>query len=98
MWSVPLLPLPKNQNWTNLWGVAVDGQTVYAVGSFVDDTTDNNNSLIYQGVGNTWSIDPGPNPGTGSNILGGVTVVGGHVWAVGMYDNGNQENPYIETH
>jgi hypothetical protein len=98
VWSVPSLPIPHNQNWTNLWGVAVDGPTVYAVGTYVDDTTDNNNSLVYQGVGNTWTIDPAPNPGSGSNILGGVTAVAGHAWAAGVYDNGNQELPFIETH
>jgi hypothetical protein len=98
VWTVPSIPLPSNQNWTNLWGVTVDNQTVYAVGTYVDNTTDNNNSLIYKGVGNTWTIDQGPNPGTGSNILGGVTTVGGHAWAAGMYDNGNQEIPFIEQH
>lgn len=96
-WSIPTLPIPKNQNWTNLWGVAVQSKTVWAVGTYVDDTSDNNNSLIYKGVGNTWTIDPAPNPGSGSNILGGVTVVANHAWAGGMYDDGGSELPYIET-
>ncbi|HJY61305.1 MAG TPA: hypothetical protein VJ418_33400 [Streptosporangiaceae bacterium] len=30
----------------------------------------------------------GPEPGSGSNILGGVTTIGGHPWAAGVYDDG----------
>src|SRR5262249_9465555 len=48
VWSVASLPIVRNQNWTNMWGIATDGQTVYAVGTYVDNTTDNNNSLMYK--------------------------------------------------
>jgi hypothetical protein len=41
-------------------------------------------------------VDAGPDPGSGSNILGGVTAIGGHAWAAGIYDDGGSEMPLIE--
>ena len=29
-------------------------------------------------------------------ILGGVTTIGGHLWAAGVYDDGGSEIPFIE--
>jgi hypothetical protein len=72
---------------------------VWVVGSFVDPTTDNNDPLILHGVGNSWSTDAGPAPGSGSNILGGVTATAtGDLWAAGVFDNGGSELPFIEHH
>jgi hypothetical protein len=41
-------------------------------------------------------VDPGPDPGSAGNILGGVAVIGGQAWAAGIYDNGGSELPLIE--
>jgi hypothetical protein len=35
-------------------------------------------------------------PGTGSNVLGGVTAVRGQFSAAGVYDNGGSQLPFIE--
>jgi hypothetical protein len=41
-------------------------------------------------------VDAGPNPGNGSNILGGITAINGQLWAVGIDDNGGSELPLVE--
>jgi hypothetical protein len=65
---------------------------------YVDATTDNNDPLLLHEVDGTWSVDAGPAPGSGSNILGGVAAAGDTLWAAGVYDDGGSELPYIETH
>jgi hypothetical protein len=98
-WRVAQLPPSVGSVWTSLWGVADSPSGVWAVGSFVDPTTDNNDPLILHGVGNSWSTDAGPAPGSGSNILGGVTATAtGDLWAAGVFDNGGSELPFIEHH
>src|SRR5262249_57456982 len=72
------LPSSAGNNWTNLYGIAAAGDSVWAVGTFVDLKTDNNETLILRGTGNHWTVDQGPNPGSGSNILGGLTAIRGH--------------------
>jgi len=62
----------------------------------VDPKTDNNETLILRGAGHRWSVDHGPNPGSGSNILGGITAIGGQLWAAGVYDHGGSELPLVE--
>lgn len=96
-WKDAALPtVPDGANWTNLWGITTAGGSVWAVGTYVDPATDNNNDLVLQGTDGSWSIDPAPNPGNGSNILGGITNVDGQLWAAGVYDNGGSELPLIE--
>lgn len=95
-WSVQQLPaVPDGANWTNLWGIALAGGSVWAVGTYVDPATDNNNTLVLQGTNGTWTINPAPGPGSGSNILGGIANVDGQLWAAGIYDNGGSEIPLI---
>jgi hypothetical protein len=60
-----------------------------------DPATDNNYTLVLQGTGDTWTVNPAPEPGSDSNILGGITSVGGQLWAAGIYDNGGSEIPLI---
>jgi len=38
----------------------------------------------------------GPEPGSDSNILGGIANVAGQLWAAGVFDNGDSELPFIE--
>jgi hypothetical protein len=84
--------------WTTLFGIAVAGGTVWATGTFVNPVTDNNEVLVLSGVGNHFTVDPAPNPGSGSNVLSGVTAVGGQLWSAGTYDTGGSRLPLIEHH
>jgi hypothetical protein len=96
VWQTASLPASAGSIWTNLWGVTVSGGTAWAVGTYVDPKTDNNNTLILTGTNGVWTVDAGPEPGSGSNILGGVTTIGGHLWAAGVYDDGGSVLPLIE--
>ncbi len=95
-WQTATIPASAGSIWTNLWGITVAGGTAWAVGTYVDPKTDNNNTLILDGIGADWAVAAGPDPGSGSNILGGVTTIGGHLWAAGIYDDGGNELPLIE--
>jgi hypothetical protein len=97
-WTVAALPSIPRSNWTDLWGVTVQGDAVWAVGTYLDSATNNNNALVLRGIANKWTIDRAPDPGSGSNILGGVTTVGTQAWAAGIYDNGGSELPFVERH
>jgi len=95
-WTIPTLPaVPDGTDWTNLWGIQQAGGSVWSVGTYVDPATDNNNTLVLQGTNGTWTVNPAPNPGSGSNILGGITSVDGQLWAAGVYDTGGPEIPLI---
>jgi phosphoesterase family protein len=110
-WQIASLPASAGSIWTNLWGITVVGvssrgglggssplaSTAWAVGTYVDPKTDNNNNtLILSGTDGAWTVDAGPEPGSGSNILGGVTTIGGRVWAAGIYDDGGSRLPLVE--
>jgi Phosphoesterase family len=96
-WTIPRLPtVPDGANWTSMWGIQAAGDSVWAVGTYVDPATDNNNTLVLQGTDGTWTINPAPDPGSGSNILGGITNIDGRLWAAGIFDNGGSEIPLIE--
>jgi hypothetical protein len=97
-WKVANLPPSAGSIWTSLWGVAATTDSIWAVGTYVDPTTDNNNPLLIHEVNGVWTVDLGPSPGSGSNILGGVAATtGGEMWAAGVFDNGGSRLPYIET-
>jgi len=73
--------------------------SVWAVGTYVDPATDNNNVLVLRGTGGTWAIDNAPNPGGSghSDIPGGVTAIDGQLWLAGMYNTAtSNELPLIE--
>jgi len=101
-WNIPHLPaVPDGANWSNLYGVAVDGSSVYAVGTFVNPATDNNEVLLLQGTGGTWSIVGAPNAGGagGGDIPGGITNIHGQLWMAGTYTTATSNNlPLIEHH
>ena len=61
-WQTASLPASAGSVWTNLYGLAVEGGTVWAVGTYVDPKTDNNNTLILTGTGGAWTVNAGPNP------------------------------------
>jgi hypothetical protein len=87
--NVPV-PASAGSIFTSLWGVAESHDTVWAVGTFEDVTSTNNQPLILRGDGGVFRVVNGPTPnGTaGSDIIGGVAAIGDTVWAVGLYDTG----------
>jgi hypothetical protein len=95
-WQTAHLPSSAGTNWTNLYGIAKARGSVWASGTFVDPKTDNNDILILRGTGNHWTVDPGPNPGSGSNILGGLTAIDGQLWTAGIFDDGGSNLPLVE--
>ena len=96
-WSTVTLP-PAGSNWTDLWGVTSSPSQVWAAGTFVDPTSGNNETLLLQGNDAGWKVVDAPNPGSGSNILGGIAAVSGQVWAVGLYDQGDSNLTLTESH
>lgn len=95
-WVVAKLPAGAGSIFTDLWGVATSGSSAWAVGTYVNPVTDNNETLILQGSGGQWKVVHAPNPGSGSNILGGIAAVGGTLWAAGVYDTGGSDLTLIE--
>jgi hypothetical protein len=90
------LPSTAGSNWTNLYGIAAAGGSVWATGTFVDPKTDNNDILILRGNGGHWTVDQGPNPGSGGHILSGLTAIDGHLWTAGLFDDGGPNLPLVE--
>jgi hypothetical protein len=97
-WQIVSLPSSVGSSWTSLWGVTAAGGDVWAVGTDLDLKTDNDLPLLLDDHGGQWKVDRGPVPGSGSNILGGVTAIGATAYAVGVYDNGGSALPFIERH
>ena len=79
-WQRADVSFPHGSDWTILNGVTVVNGTAYAVGDFVDTATDNNDALLLTGTGANWTIATTPQPGSGTNILGGITAAGGQLW------------------
>ena len=98
-WAVAHLPaVPGGADWSNLYGLSSSGASVWAVGTYVDPKTDNNNVLFLHEANGTWTINNAPNPGSGSNIPGGITAIDGQLWMAGTYDNGGSRLPLVEHH
>jgi hypothetical protein len=97
-WQTASLPaIPDKANWANLYGIAANGSTVYAVGTYVDPATDNNNALVLSSAGGSpWTIVGAPQPGSGSNLPGGIAQVGGQLWLAGIFDDGGSRLPLVE--
>jgi len=97
-WTFAHLPFSAGSNWTNLYGLALADGAVWADGTFVDPKTDNNDVLVLHsdGSGNFWTVNNAPDPGSGTNIPGALTTIGGHLWLAGIYDDGGSRLPLIE--
>jgi Phosphoesterase family len=98
-WNRADLPASAGSDWTNLYGLAIAQGSVWAVGTYVDPATDNNNVLVLRGTGGTWAVDHAPNAGGQgfSDIPGGITAVDGQLWLAGMYTTAtSNELPLIE--
>jgi hypothetical protein len=83
-------------DWTGLYGLVRAGGSVWADATYVDPKNDNNNVLVLRENNGKWSVDNAPDPGTGSNISGGLTTIDRQLWMAGMYHNGGNELPLVE--
>jgi hypothetical protein len=85
------VPASAGSIFTSLWAVTESQGTVWAVGTFEDVVSTNNEPLILRGNGDKFTVVNGPTPNgrAGSDIIGGVAATGDTVWAVGTYDTGD---------
>jgi len=83
-------------DFTSLWGAASSGKNAWAVGTYVDPATGNNETLVLRGRGVKWKVVNAPDPGSGSNILGGVAPTPAGLLAVGTYDTGGPQLTLVE--
>jgi len=88
-WKIVSSPNATGASDTIVYAItAASDSSAWAVGNDVD----NNGSaqtVIEQWNGSQWSLVTSVSPGSGDNILGGVTAISANdVWAVGGYDNG----------
>ncbi|MHB8597877.1 MAG: hypothetical protein ACYDER_13815 [Ktedonobacteraceae bacterium] len=90
-WDVVPSPNPNpDANGNALGGVAsVSPTDVWAVGSYSYNGS-NNDTLVEQWNGTSWSIVPSPNVGAIGNELNGVIAISStDIWAVGVSYNNN---------
>jgi hypothetical protein len=97
--AVTVANLPKvGSNWTTLWGATHTDTSAYVAGTFLDTKNGNNEVVVLRRDAQGWHLVPAPNPGSGSNILGGIGAVGDTVWTVGVFDNGGSNLTLTERH
>jgi hypothetical protein len=63
--------------------------STWAVGWYIDPSTDNHNPLVLQGISGVWSAVPNPScqAGSDSGFSAITTIPGGGLWAVGVTSN-----------
>jgi hypothetical protein len=96
-WNVVSSPNVAGASDTILYAIAAaSASAVWAVGNDVD-SNGNAQTVIEQRNGSVWNLVASVSPGSGNNILGGVTAVSANdVWAVGGYDNGKNTLTLVE--
>lgn len=97
VWSDVSLPR-AGSIWTTLWNVTASDGKVWAVGTFVDPVSDSNQVLMLRHDAGGWSVVGAPNPGSGSNLFGGIAAAGDTLWAVGIFDDGGSRETLVERH
>lgn len=96
-WTTVSIPSVGTADNTLYGALAISDSNVWAVGTFIDATSGNNETTIEQWNGTSWSVVSSPNPGSGNNILVGVAGTSAHdVWAVGGFDNGHGTLSLVE--
>jgi hypothetical protein len=71
---------------------------VWAAGTYFDPASATQKTLIVrQDRGGPHAVNA-PSPGSGDNVLGGISATGQGVWAVGYDKNGSGRDPLIEYH
>jgi len=84
---------------TELWSVAMSGDTTWAVGTLlVPDGT--NRTVVVRGDGGEggFQVVHAPDPGAVTDLLGGVAAAGGSVWAAGNYVVTDVRLTLVERH
>jgi hypothetical protein len=84
-------------SFSNMTGVVATGQTVWAVGTFFDAKSGNQDGLVLRHDVAGWHTVPAPDPGTGDVILGAVAASGDDIWAVGTAA-GDSRDPLVLLH
>jgi hypothetical protein len=94
------VPSSAGSIFTSLWGVTETHGTVWAVGTFEDVASGNNQPLVLRGDGTSFNVVNGPTPNgsAGSDIIGGAAATGDTVWAVGLYDTGGNRLTLAQSH
>ena len=88
-WKIVASPNPGTAGNSLRGVVAINGNNVWAVGSF-NNTGGFGQNLIEHWNGTAWSVVASPDVGTNNNGLSGVTAVSKNdIWAVGSYTNGS---------
>lgn len=95
-WSMVSIPSVGAFDNTLYAATAVSDSNVWTVGTYINNSG-NNQTIIEQWNGTSWSIVSSPNPGSGNNILGAVAATSANdVWAVGGFDNGKGTKTLVE--
>jgi hypothetical protein len=82
-WTRDRLPDPRSGSYESLTGVAAASpNTIWAVGVRHQD------AIVLCWNGSTWEERPGPDVGTGANLLNGVGTSASSAWAVGLGGDG----------
>jgi hypothetical protein len=89
-WSIVPSPNANTANTNALTAVDASASgNAWAVGTYSDGTRFH--TLIERWNGSTWTIVPGPDPGTGDAALGGVVALSANeAWAVGGYSTASR--------
>jgi hypothetical protein len=96
-WNTVSIPSVGTLDNTLYGMVAVSDSNVWAVGTYTDASNGNNQTIIEQWNGTSWSIVTSQNPGSGNNILVGMAATSANdVWAVGGFDNGKGTKTLVE--
>ncbi len=94
-WSRQLTPIPAGANEFLRGVVATSASNVWAVGADYPSGATVGKTLILRWDGNSWSRQPSPDKGTGTNALSGVAATSASsAWAVGQY-NTSTAHPLI---
>jgi hypothetical protein len=95
-WTPEPTPNGNPAGFNNLNGVATAGETVWAVGTYVDpNSSSNRRKLILQRAAGTWRVSAAPIVAT-YETLAAVDATGpGDAWAVGSATNNIQTGPLV---
>lgn len=97
-WKEANLPA-TGSSYAQLFGLVVAGGQVWAAGTSLDKSSDNNVNVLMEGGASGFQLVAGPDPGVGgSNFLGGITTAGDTIWAAGTYDTGGNRLTLVEHH
>jgi hypothetical protein len=100
-WSIISSPNPATSATPLNAVVAFSSTNIWAVGSAQSGSNGASQTLIEHWDGTGWSIVPSPNAGSSSNRLNGLTRVPGtssHLWTVGSYYNGTNNQTLTESY